>query len=207
MTKAFPDADIDEHEDDVTCSYGDIGLGARSEEGSLVIEVSNTFPVVTEEELPNDWYYFKMEFISEQLDLVVRKTLLQTGHGWEELDRVGMGCPVDWGGASLTLENNASNQIIEQAVEDLEHYFRKARLEVNIGRAAEAWFVAKCQQMGLKSSYNLPMPLVPLKDMDKNLKLSPKSQLRGYEPTVKTPVRTSSRKFYLLNGMVGYVVQ
>ena len=39
MTKAFPDADIDEHEDDVTCSYGDIGLCARSEEGSLVIEV------------------------------------------------------------------------------------------------------------------------------------------------------------------------
>jgi hypothetical protein len=31
--------------------------------------------------------------------------------------------------------------------------------------------------------------------------LIPRLQLRRYEPTVKTPMGTSSRKFYLLNGM------
>ncbi len=170
ITEAFSEADIDENIDSITCSYGDIGLWARNdEEDGFVIEVNYTFPVVTEEELPDDWYYFKMEFTSEQLELVAKKTLLQCGHGWQELDVIGMGCPVDWGGASLTLEKDVSDQVIEQVVKDLEHYFKEARQEVNTEKAAQAWFVAKCQQMGLKSSYNLPMPLVPLDDKDNNL--------------------------------------
>jgi hypothetical protein len=179
ITKAFPDANIDEYEEDMTCSYGDIGLWAHSEADRLVIEVSNTFPIVTEEELPDDWYYFKMEFTSEQLDPVIKKTLLQSGHGWEELDCLGMGCPVDWGGASLTLKNNASDQTMEQVVKDLEHYFTEAGKEVNLEKAAQAWFVAKCVKMGLESHFKISRPLLTLKDWQEHLVDNDRNMIGG----------------------------
>lgn len=160
LTRAFPDADIDADDDELNCSYGETGVWIHGEDDdNLVIEVNYPFPVVKESDLSDDWGYFKMQFVSDMLEQVAQRTLLKTEHGWEELDSLCMGCPVDWGGAQLSVKEDVSDQLIEQIIEDLGEYFCETRINIRLDGIAQEWFVAKCKQLGLKSSYDLSVPL------------------------------------------------
>jgi len=180
VEKTFPDAKIDSFNNWITCTYGDVGLWAHMEgDGKFTVEVNYPFPVIEEDDLPNDWFYFKMEFVSSRLEEIAKQTLLKNGHGWQEICDFNEGCLADSGGASISLNNNDPDTKIDIVVHDIDAYFKESRNNLQIDKAAQVWFVAKCVKMGLESPYKLSRPLSPLKEWQEHLINNDKDILGG----------------------------
>jgi len=162
VLQAFPDADVDEMDDELWCSYSDIGFRVYiSEDQELMVIVQFPVPVVAEAELPDEWFNFEMNFSSERLAGIARNTLLSIDHGWEEEFQPSLGCPVDDIEFTFGIKVEKLEQGIEQVIEDLKNFFNEVRVRdiTNMENAARAWFLAKCKQLGLKSSWDFPIAL------------------------------------------------
>jgi hypothetical protein len=201
----------------LNCSYGETGIWIHRDEDDdqFVLEVNYPFPVVKESDLPDEWDYFKMQFVSDLLEKIVRQTLLKTEHGWEELDSLCMGCPVDWGGAQLSLKEDASDKFIEQILENLDEYFKETQLKIKVDNVAQEWFVAKCKQLGFKSSYDLP---IPMKDSHEHIigmggniiagprdELLPKEYRQGAWFALAAEKRAAGQRFLFVNNQGTYL--
>ena len=160
---AFPDADIDELEEDLWCSYLGIGFRAyiEEEDKSLIITLQFPVPVVKEIELADEWFNFEMDFSSETLAQVARDTLISVGRTWEEEFEPSYGCPVDDIVFTIEIKPAKYESDLEKVIEDLKKFFNQvwAISDTNKENAAKAWFLAKCKRLGLKSSWDFPIAL------------------------------------------------
>ncbi|AII60203.1 hypothetical protein X793_03870 [Dehalococcoides mccartyi CG4] len=163
VIEAFPEADIDEIEEDVWCSYLDVGFRASvdEEEDSLTIIIQFPVPVVKEDELTDEWFYFEMDFSSGRLAQIARDTLISTDRSWEEGFEPSFGCPVDDIIFTTEIKPARYESDLEKKIGDLKKFFNNVRTgrDTNKENAAKAWFISKCKRLGLKSSWDCHIPL------------------------------------------------